>query len=472
MRQYLFGCLGIFLAACVLDSAPVQAQEQRAVESLPLKFLDVGSAPQKVDLLLGKARILELPRDVRDVLVANPDIADVVVRTPRLVYLLGREVGDTNVFFFDLEGNEILRLNARVELDLSTLRAALKEFLPDEDVRASSVNQNIILTGTVGSAAVADDARELARRFVDDDASIINMLDIEADQQVVLKVRIAEMQRTALKQLGLNLSFNIGRGSSSARFSMLNLPPFGIGGVPLVNVLGDAEAREEVVGTALLAGGFRELGGLGYVIDALERNGLVKTLAEPNLTALSGETANFLAGGEIGFDVVTADTATVEFKPFGISLDFTPVVLSSGRISLRVHTEVSAVVDVAGRRFVARRASTTVELPSGGSLVIAGLLQDDITNSIEGIPGLKNLPIFGALFRSVGFRRQETELVIAVTVYPVRPIDEQQIVFPTDGFAPTSDIDLYLLGRLHATYARSDALPLAELKAPTGYILE
>jgi len=213
------------------------------------------------------------------------------------------------------------------------------------------------------------------------------------------------------------------------------------------------------------------------VFDALERNGLVKTLAEPNLTSLSGETANFLAGGEFPITVVEDDGVTVEFKPFGIAVDFTPVVLSPGRISLRVHTEVSTIdASISAGGFpgtAVRRASTTVELPAGGSLVIGGLLQDDIVDTIEGVPGFKDLPILGALFRSVAFRRNETELVIAVTVHMVRPIDEQDIVLPTDGFAPASDIDMYLFGRLHATYAKSAGIPsLGELKAPTGYIME
>ena len=463
MRQYLFACLAAVFAIGVIGNDPAEAQSQGAVQIERAQFLDEVGVAQQLDLLLGKARILQLAMDARDVLVANPDIADVVIRTPRLVYVLGREIGDTNVFFFDDEGNEILRLNARVQLDLGALRAAFKEVLPDADIRVSAVNQNIILSGRVASAKVVQDIRQLARRFVASDANIINMLDVAATQQVLLRVRVAEMQRTALKELGLN--FNLIRRVG-------NWPRIGISTTNPISAASGSLFADFLTANTNFTG----------LIDALERNGLVKTLAEPNLTALSGETANFLAGGEFPIPVAQEEgTITVEFKPFGIGLDFTPVVLSSGRISLRVQTEVSGLttrgavtiggISISG--LAVRRAATTVELPSGGSLVIAGLLQDDITNTIEGVPGLKDVPILGSLFRSVRFQRDETELVIAVTAYLVRPVDEQQIVLPSDGFAPASDIDMYFFGRLHATYAKEAGLPpLAELQAPIGYIME
>ena len=470
MRQFFHGYCGAVLAACVIAGSPANAQTGSTDSPGLVELLDVDSAPQQVELVIGKARILRLGTDIRDVLVADPEVADVVIRTPRLVYVLGRRVGATNVFFFDETGGEILRLNAKVDLNLAGLRAALKKYLPDEDIQASSVTQNIILTGSVRSARAAEDARALASRFVEASENVILMLDIEANQQVMLRVRVAEMQRTVIKQLGLNLSAVFGKGSLAQRFRLSTLPAQAIGNVPLVNTLDPTS----LISTALFTGGFDKL---GLVIDALETNGLVKILAEPNIIALSGETANFLAGGEFPITVVEEDGVTVEFKPFGIAVDFTPVVLGPDRISLRVHTEVSSIdaaISAGGFPGTSvRRASTTVELPSGGSLVIAGLLQDDIRDSIDGVPGFKDLPILGALFRSVNFQRFETELVIAVTVHMVRPIDEQEIVLPTDGFAPASDIDMYLFGRLHATYARSATMPsLSELKAPTGYIME
>jgi pilus assembly protein CpaC len=470
MRKYLYSIVGIVLAASLPGTGPAAAQNDRAVEAAPLNFVDVGSAPQKVDLILGKARILKLPTPVRDVLVASPDVADVVIRTPQLIYLLGRQVGDTNIFFFDVDGNEILRLDARVEMDLSALRATIKELMPDEEIKVSSVNNNIFLSGSVSSPDAAENARRIARRFVDDETNIVNMLDVLADQQVVIRVRVAEIQRTALKNLGLAYNF--------AKFDVGNFSSIGFA---------LAESVAPGAGVAFASFGTTNTT-LNVLIDALENNGLVKTLAEPNLTALSGEAANFLAGGE--FPIITAQTSgdpndpegefsgifTTTYRPFGVSLDFSPIVQSSGRINLRVATEVSAIASFTAQGlpvFNVRSTETTVELPSGGSLVIGGLLQDDITNSIDGIPGLKDIPILGALFRSARFRRQETELVIAVTVYLVNPIEPQQVTLPTDGFAPASDIDTYLFGRLSAVYAKSERFPASgDLKAPTGYIME
>ncbi len=472
MRQLVLGYCGAVLAAWMIAGSPANAQTGSTDSPGLLELMDVDSAPQQVELVIGKARILRLGTDVRDILVADPEVADVVIRTPRLIYVLGRRVGATNVFFFDETGGEILRLNAKVDLNLASLRAALNKFLPDDDIQVSSVTENIILTGSVRSARAAEDARALASRFVEEDANVILMLDIDANQQVMLRVRVAEMQRTVIKQLGVNLSVVFGKGSLQQNFRLSTLPPPAIGNVPLFPTLDPTALLG--IRTALFTGGFDKL---RLVFDALETNGLVKILAEPNIIALSGETANFLAGGEFPITVVEDDGVTVEFKPFGIAVDFTPVVLGPDRISLRVHTEVSSIdaaISAGGFPGTSvRRASTTVELPSGGSLVIAGLLQDDIRDSIDGVPGFKDLPILGALFRSVNFQRFETELVIAVTVHMVRPVDEQEIVLPTDGFAPASDIDMYLFGRLHATYARAATMPsLSELKAPTGYIME
>ncbi len=218
------------------------------------------------------------------------------------------------------------------------------------------------------------------------------------------------------------------------------------------------------------------------LIDALERDGLVKSLAEPNLTAVSGENAKILVGGEFPVPVAQDDgQISIEFKEFGIALLFTPVVLDSGLISIRLETEVSTLSDQGALEFDAiivqaltvRRAETTVELPSGGTLVIAGLLQSDILNMINGLPGLKDIPVLGALFRSVDFQRNETELVVTVTPYLIRPVDDPQIRLPTDGFAPASDIDLYLLGRLHGVYAGPGKLPpTGALRGPVGYIME
>ncbi len=417
-----------------------------------------------MDLPLDKSTIISLPRETRDVLVTNPAIADVVVKTRRRVYLMGKGVGQTDVYFFDGRGEQILRLDLRVSLDLTALRAALADVLPNEAIKARSNGKMIILTGKASSAAAAENARRMARRFAAADADVINMVEIVGGEQVLLQVHISEMQRTIVKQLGINTTF----GNSHSTFTVI--PRRGTQTDTFSSVFFDFASIFGLRGT------------FSSLIDALEREGVVKTLAQPNLTAISGETAKFLVGGEFPIPVAAEDNKiTIEFKEFGVLLTFTPVVLSAGRISLRMSTEVSRVTfdnqiilaNTSIPSLSIRRAETTVEIPSGGSLVIAGLLQNDNENTIDGLPFLKDIPILGALFRSVGFARGETELVITVSPIIVRPIAEGRIALPTDGFAPASDADLYLLGRLHGVYARpGKPAPRAQLKGPIGHILE
>ncbi len=450
--------VGLCLAVAVIAVAPSAAQESAG---------EITAAPDVLNLPLNKARVFELSRDARDVLVSNPAIADVVIKTPRLAYVLGQQVGDTNVFFFDAEGKVILRLEIRVELDLTGLRKVLAEVMPDERIRVTAVNENIVLTGTARSAKAAEDARLIVRRFVEADENIVNMVGIHSEQQVLLRVRVAEIERTVLKDLGFRTTFQVpGR-------SNLLLTPFSAIGTDVFSTL-----TFNIASSA-----FDQL---NILLDAVEKQGLANTLAEPSLTAVSGENANLLVGGEIvvvdQVTVSTDGTITIQTvaRPFGVILSFTPVVLGSGLISLKLSTEVSKVstelgvtvagIDIPG--FTINRAETTVELASGGSIVIAGLLQNDLTNEIEGIPGLKDIPILGALFRSERFQKEETELIIAVTPYLVSAVSEQTIALPTDGFAPASDFDLYLLGRLHGVYANAGEPQPDRLMGPIGYIME
>jgi pilus assembly protein CpaC len=300
---------------------------------------------------------------------------------------------------------------------------------------------------------------------------------------VLLKVRVSEMQRSVIKQLGINLFGTLNRGGGSAsRFGTNN--QFNVSGSLLGGLT--AGANKTVPGPA--GDPFGPFGGVSVatnsisgVLQALERNGLVRVLAEPNLTAVSGESAKFLAGGEfpVPAGVDTQGNIKIEFKPFGVGLGFTPVVLSDGRINLRLSTEVSQISNeqsVTLQTLVipglsVRRAETSVELPSGGSLVIAGLLQNDIQKSIDGIPGLKDIPILGSLFRSSDFQNNETELVIVVTPYLVNGVSEDQLRLPTDGFTPSSDFDSYFLGQLHGVYKRKPG-PGTSLQGPYGHIME
>ena len=471
--------VGLTAVAALISVVPAHAQD--ATSSI-LQDQMSAPAPDAITLSLNKARIIQLPRPARSVLVSNPLIADVIIRTPQQLYVLGQQIGDTNVFVLDDDGRQILQLEIRVELDLTGLRKAFAAIMPGERVEVTAVNANIVLTGTVRSSQAAEDARLLARRFVEDDDQIINMLRIEGGHQVMLRVRIAEMARSVGKQLGFNTTIGLSTGfggKDGKRPTATADGSFGTGAFTDPNSFGS-------IGVNLFLGRFFET--LNATIDALEVQGLVNTLTQPSLTTISGENANLLVGGEfpvpISFTVIDdVPIQEIEFKSFGILLTFTPVVLSSGLISLKLSTEVSALTDEGGFRpsltsstipaLVVRRTETTVELPSGGGIVIGGLLQDDIRSAVEGFPGLKDVPVLGALFRSTSFQKNETELVVMISAYLVKPVSAREFALPSDGFVAPNDFDLYLLGRLHAVYAKTDLPPPIEpLQGPIGYIME
>ena len=449
-----------------------------------------GPVSRQLLLPLHKAAIIELPEDSRDVLVSSPDIVDAVVRTPRRIYVVGLKVGQSNAFFFNANGKQLLNLEIVVERDLGALRDLVMRSIPGADVRAEMVNDNVILTGSVRNASDADAAKEIAVRYVTESnmalrkEAVINRVAIRGGEQVMLRVRVAEMQRTLSKQLGVDISaaFNIGRALPVA---LNSTNPF--------SLLGQALSTGQHFTFGSLAGG----NSVEATVQALERTGLVRTLAQPNLTAVSGESAKFLAGGE--FPVPTSrdrdGNVQIEFKPFGVGLGFTPVVLSEGRSSLRISTEVSEItgenafvsqggtftdsngntttvagITIPGLRV--RRAETTVELPSGGSMVMAGLLQQSMRQNIDGIPGLKNLPVIGALFQSRDYQNGETELVVIVTPYLVEPTSAENLEGPTDGFAPASDAETVLLSHLNATYGPKGGKPQGSLKGPIGFIVQ
>lgn len=443
-----------------------------------------GQVSRSIVLGLNKAAIVELPVAARDVLVSNPAIVDAVVRTNKRTYLIGLAVGQTNAFFFNEKGQQILNLEIRVARDLAGLRDSLRQYFPKARIDVESVNDHVVLSGMVASAAQASKAQDLAARYIGlDKDHVLNMLGIEGKEQVMLKVTVAEMQRNVVKQLGVDLSTAADFGDFALRLATAN--SFSVQGSSFGG-LTTAPATGIGAGTTSYTGGDASI---GAAIRALERDGILRTLAEPNLTAISGESAKFLAGGEFPVPVSRDRDGNVqlEYKSFGVGLNFTPVVLSEGRISLRISTEVSELssegayvlqgattadgVTVPGLKV--RRAETTLELPSGGSLVMAGLLSDTMRQNVDGVPGMKDVPVLGQLFRSRDYQKNETELVVIVTPYLVDPTSRKNLALPTDGFAPASDMDTILMGRLNATYgAHGAGQGDTSLQGPVGFVVD
>jgi pilus assembly protein CpaC len=451
-----------------------------------IKISKVGPGVDKqVKIGLNKALVIDLPVDAHDILVADPTIADAVTRTSTRLYLFGKAVGQTNVFIFGAGGEELVTIDLEIERDISGLQANLKRFIPDSDIKVEIISDNIVLSGTVRTPQDAAQAVRLAEIFVtggeattrnvtassstatgdtsvamfNEDrqtSQILNMLTIEAEDQVTLKVTVAEVSRSVLKQLGFSGSVSGANGAISFQ------NPTNLGGSP-----------NWITGTSV--SGTLGKFDISTYINAMEQAGVMRTLAEPSLTAISGEQAKFYVGGEfrmVSNQEVTTDgiTRTSETVEYGIQLNFKPVVLSPGRISLNIETNVSeptfegsyvsggsnlvpAITYLGIRK---REASTTVELPSGGSMVIAGLVRDEIRQASSGLPALAKLPILGTLFRARDFQRNETELVIIATPYLVRPVERSKLARPDDNFNPESDVAGYFLNRVNKIYGRPD----------------
>jgi pilus assembly protein CpaC len=459
MRIFLVRLLSFpFVAALTLNLAliPVAVSYSRAAEPTAgggkTRFLSLG---------IGKSVVLDLPRDIKDVLVANPKVANAVVHSAQRAYVIGAEVGQTNIVFFDSEGQQIAAYDIAVTRDLNGVRAALKQTLPNADVRIEGLGDGVVLTGSVASPIEAQQAGDLAARLVGSADKVANNIAVRSRDQVMLKVTVAEVQRSIIKQMGIDLSAKLNVGNSIVTFNNSN--PFTANNGPLVSgngVLGSFGTNPSVQAT----------------LRAMESAGLVHTLAEPNLTAISGESATFISGGEFPIPTgVTCQTTTagaigqcvqtVAFKKFGISLNFTPVVLSEGRISLRVMTEVSEVSSenalTGGANgstipsIKTRRAETTLEIPSGGSMAMAGLIQEQTKQAVNGMPGIDSIPVLGQLFRSQDFINNETELMVLVTPYVVRAVAQKELSRPDDGFAPASDSQSALLARINRIYGAS-----------------
>jgi pilus assembly protein CpaC len=511
---------------------PLVVPAQDAPGVMRVELSGSGPAARTVALGKGKSAIVELPVDARDITVGDPKVADVVLRTPRRISVLGIAPGQTDAVFFDGIGKPILRLDIRVDQDGAAVAQTIARVMPTSRITVVPVNESLILTGEAASASDADKAQQIAAQFVDKPEKVVNMISIAGKNQVMLKVRIVEVQRTSIKQLGFNIGAVFGQMGGN-QWAQAFAPTYGINGALLGGFIGGyqrdttqqpelqvpcspgssqmcpivakspADAANWNAATLKDTAGSDGWNKANSTLQAFERAGLVRTLAEPNLTSVSGEPAKFLVGGEFPVPVGTDSQGriSVEFKQFGIGLGFTPIVLSDGRISLKLSTEVSELTNVGGFSISTagtgssgssssgtaqqtasnlsipglnvRRAETTVELPSGGALMIAGLLQDETKQNLDSLPGLMNLPILGTLFRSRDYQNGETELAIIVTPYLVKATSPDQLQTPADGLQLADDAQTILLGRLNKVYkAQPSATAGHTYQGPYGYVIE
>jgi pilus assembly protein CpaC len=499
---------GLIAAGCSIALLPTQTAA--VAESNVVKLNQGQGASKRINLALNKSLVVDLPADAYDILVANPTVADAVTRTARRIYLFGKQVGQTNIFVFGPNGEQLASFDLVIERDVAGLEGSLKKYIPDSDIKVELLNDNVILTGTVQTPLDAKRASDLATLLVTggeattgqysqntvtsgkgtsvvigdqeegrQKSKIVNLIQIAGEDQVTLKVTVAEVSRTVMKQLGVNL----------------------IGSTKSDGILFSSENIASLVGKSLSSSGASIPLSIGSAtidsyINAMEAAGVMKTLAEPSLTAISGEQATFKVGGE--YNLITGQSVTENSKTgaersqydiskveYGIGLEFVPVVLSPGRISLKVRTSVSeptmegsvslsAGASAPSTNLISLRkrlADTTVELPSGGSMMIAGLMRDENRAAISGLPGLSKIPILGTLFRSREFVRNESELVIIITPYLVRPVARTALARPDDNLNPADDASGMFLGKVNRVYGtKAAAAPSGRYEGVVGYI--
>ncbi len=544
-----WACTGIAVFAtafCAGDIGAADMAGRHATNDSVLRIPGNAAFPlsKRLDLGVGRSLVVEFPVALKDVLVSDPAVLDAVVQSSDRVFLIAKGTGQTNAFFFDENGQQMLALEVAVGADLSALDNLIARLIPGSSVHSEIAGRAIVLTGGVRSPIDSNRAAQIAGQFAagngdigsivnsgangttqtttsnttnigrassyqasndagggaNGDAAdvygsrpVINLLTVQGEEQVMLRVSVAEVQRTILKQFGVNLGALVNSGNFTTSVLSSNTFPLtgaSLGSLPTSGVAaGTLQLFNQ--GTGATADAFTNSGvAMGWqsgdqaingTLRAMERDGLLRTLAEPNLTAVSGEPAKFLAGGEYPVPVVDSlGQVSVVYKEYGIGLAFTPVVLSEGRISLKIESEVSELtsdgaVVLAGIQIPAlkkRQANTTVELPSGGSLAIAGLLSEATRQNIDGFPSLKDVPILGTLFRSRDYQKSETELVVIVTPYMVRPVARQELARPLDGLADPTDRKANFLGHLNRIYGGGRPAPLGDLEGDYGFIVE
>lgn len=448
------------LGAVFAQVAPGGAQTLRVLE---------GATSATLTVPMNRAVVVESDMLFAELSVANPAIADIATLSERSIYILGRAPGRTTMTLLSPEGALIANVEIQVVPDVAELRERLREILPGEPVEVRTANDGIVLSGTVSSLQAVERALQLAGRY---SGAVSNLMNVGGTQQVLLQVRFAEMQRTVRQEL----SASLGISGDDGAFGTNALNGSGAGGATLGTV--GVNGRTGALSIAFGAGSLQ----IGLLLEALETNGLVRTLAEPNLTALSGQTAEFLAGGEFPIPVQGEDGVGVEFKPFGVNLTFTPTVVDGEIINLNLNAEVSSIgptVTLGGGAEIpslsTRRAGTTVELRDGESFAIAGLLQDDFRDSVGKVPWLGDLPILGALFRSANYQREQTELVIIVTGHLVNPVRGEALALPTDRITIPTEADLFLHGRVAGRPRQGTAagdVAAQDFSGSYGYVME
>lgn len=423
-----------------------------------------GLISEHLTVTRGKSRVIKVSDDIADVLVADPSVIEVGAIKHNKLYLIGASLGDTNITIFDEDGNTIDQMDIHVRVDEATLQATLNKLFPNEEIIAKTVNDDIMLTGTATNPAIAGRIEEVASRFAGGDEAVVNMMNVLGEQQVMLKVKVMEVSRSVLNEFGVEVDALYDGNDLDATL--------------LSNQLGLTAVNPLVSGSALASVGEFTINGL---FSALERDGYITTLAEPNLTAITGENARFLAGGEFPIPTEIDDQGNVaySYRPFGVALAFKPVVLDENRINLNVSTEVSnisndfnlefAAITVPG--FEVRRAETSVEMPSGGTLMLAGLIESNTLSTMNRVPGIKNLPIIGDLLSSESFQRNETELVVLISSYLVNPFKDSEAAAEVRPMKKSSPLTHAFLSNLQNQYGDATISTLTQ-GMPVGYIVD
>ncbi|MEH6701013.1 type II and III secretion system protein family protein [Parasphingorhabdus sp.] len=484
------------LALAANNATPLNAQS-----------VSVSQPNSNISIAVGRGKLITLPSSIEDIFIADNNIADVQVRSPRQIYIFGKKGGQTSFYATSSTGKVVYSAEIAVGAEISSIDQMLSLAMPEANIAVSTTNNFVLLTGTIANPSDAEEAENLVQAFVGDGTRVVSRLKTATPMQVNLKVRFAEVSRSLAKEINGNLltrdttggfQFGVSRGRNFGTITDFNTAgfpnldasqlfglPAGSISLPFNPSTGQFVTPGGTQFNPALGAGLNTIQAAGRLfgvdiataLDVSERAGLVSTLASPNLTTISGETATFLAGGEFPIPLSTGlGEISVEYKNYGVSLSYTPTVLSNGRISIRVAPEVSEItsngaVVINGFSIPAvstRRAETTVELGSGESFMIAGLMQNSYNSAIDKTPGLADVPILGSLFKSDGYRRNETELMIVVTPYLVKPVNDSEIVLPTDGFKAANDAERFLMNRNHSGSGGDRPKPTLAPAAPEG----